>query len=349
LFDFEADEAVLLAVSARGNTRLGPGEHLPLKAYVDVTPLQQGQHQLVDDLQVMERRSLTDEQLLAEGLRSIMRLPLTCRGELIGCLCLGAISPQAFSTEHAETARQLASSLAIAIQNARLFEQVRTGQEQLRRLTRQVVTAQEEDRRRVSRELHDEAGQALTALKINLKLLQADLPPEATALRESLSEAIALTDATMDEMRRLAHALRPPALDAVGLNPTLEDLCREFSRRTHLSVEYVGTELPALPDAVTICFYRVLQESLTNAARHAQADQVRVALRHDSDGVSLWVEDNGRGFDPERVISSSNQDGGIGLLGMRERIELLGGRLEINSRPGRGTRLVACIPRRESV
>jgi PAS domain S-box-containing protein len=349
LFDFEADEAVLLAASAEGETRLGPGEHIPLEAYGDVASLRQGQYQLVDDLQVAERRSLTDEQLLAEGLRSIVRLPLLCRGELSGCLCLGAAAPQAFSTEQVETARQLAVSLAIAIQNARLFDQVRAGQEQLRRLTRQVVTAQEEDRRRVSRELHDEAGQALTALKINLELLQADLPPESRSLRQSLSEAIALTDATMDEMRRLAHTLRPPALDAVGLNPTLEDLCRDFARRTHLSVEYVGTELPALPDAVAICFYRVLQESLTNAARHARADQVRVALRHDADGVSLSVEDNGRGFDPGEVISSSNQDGGMGLLGMRERIELLGGWLEINSRPGQGTRLVACIPWRERV
>jgi two-component system NarL family sensor kinase len=110
----------------------------------------------------------------------------------------------------------------------------------------------------------------------------------------------------------------------------------------------VGTELPALPDAVTICFYRVLQESLTNAAKHAQADQIRVVLRCDADRISLTVEDNGQGFDPGGVISNSNQDGGIGLLGMRERLELLGGRLEINARPGRGTRLVASIPGRDS-
>jgi PAS domain S-box-containing protein len=347
LFDFETDEAVLLAVSAEGDTHLSPGEHIPLEAYVDVASLRRGQYQFVDDLQAMERLSLTDEQLLAEGLRSIIRLPLISRGELIGCLSLGAAAPQAFSAEHMETARQLANSLAIAIQNARLFEQVRAGQEQLRRLTRQVVTAQEEDRRRVSRELHDEAGQALTALKINLELLQADLPAEFTALRQSLSEAIALTDETMDEMRRLAHTLRPPALDAVGLNPTLEDLCRDFARRTHLSVNYVGAEVSGLPDAAAICFYRVLQESLTNVARHAHADQVQVALRCDADRVSLSVEDNGRGFDTGGVISNSNQDAGIGLLGMRERLELLGGRLEINSRPGRGTRLVAHIPWRD--
>jgi PAS domain S-box-containing protein len=349
LFDFETDEAVLLAVSAEGETRLGPGEHIPLEAYVDVAPLQRGQYQIVDDLQAMEGRSPVDEQLLAEAMCSIMRLPLICRGELIGCLCLEATAPQAFSAEHVETTRQLAVSLAIAIQNARLFEQVRAGQEQLRRLTRQVVTAQEEDRRRVSRELHDEAGQALTALKINLELLQADLPVESTALRQSLSEAIALTDETMDEMRRLAHTLRPPALDAVGLNPTLEDLCRDFARRTHLSVNYVGAEVSGLPDAAAICFYRVLQESLTNTARHAHADQVRVALRHDADRVSLSVEDNGRGFDPGGVISASSQDAGIGLLGMRERLELLGGQLEINSRPGQGTRLIASIPWREGV
>jgi PAS domain S-box-containing protein len=348
LFDFETDEAVLLAVSAEGETRLGSGEHLPLEAYGDIAPPQRGQYQIVDDLQAMEGRSPVDEQLLAEGLRSIMRLPLICRGELIGCLCLGATAPQAFRAEHVETARQLAVSLAIAVQNARLFEQVRAGQEQLRRLTRQVVTAQEEDRRRVSRELHDEAGQALTALKISLELMQADLPAQPTTLRQSLSEAIALTDETMDEIRLLAHTLRPPALDAVGLNPTLEDFCRDFARRTHLSVEYVGAEVPGLSDAATICFYRVIQESLTNVARHAHADQIRVMLSHDTDRVRLSVEDNGRGFDPGGAISASDQDAGIGLLGMRERLELLGGRLEIHSRPGQGSRLVASIPWRET-
>jgi signal transduction histidine kinase len=191
----------------------------------------------------------------------------------------------------------------------------------------------------LSRELHDEAGQALTALKISLDLIQSDLPAEAGSLRRRLGEAEAMTETTMEQIRLLAHALRPPALDTVGLNYTLEGLCCDFAERTQLSVDYVGAKLPVLPEAVNICLYRFLQEALTNVAKHAQARQVRVGLCCDAETVSLSVADDGKGFDEQSETSA-----GIGLLGMQERIELLGGKLEIESWPGRGTHLMAHIP-----
>jgi signal transduction histidine kinase len=243
--------------------------------------------------------------------------------------------------------RHVADPLAIAIQNARLFDQVRAGRERLQILSQRLVEAQEAERRRVSAELHDEAGQALTALKISLELMQSDLPPESEALRQSIREAMLLTEQTMEQVRLLARGLRPPALDTVGLNPTLEDYCRDFARVTHLAVDYSGAELPELPDAASISLYRVVQEGLTNVARHARASQVWVRLEGDANQVSLSVEDDGQGFDMEAVKRGSNHAPGIGLLGMQERLELLGGRLEITSRPGRGTRLVARIPWRE--
>jgi len=221
----------------------------------------------------------------------------------------------------------------------RVFEQVQTGRERLAWLTQQVVSAQEEERQRLSRELHDEAGQALTALKISLELIQSDLPEETGSLRQRLGEAVALTETTMEQIRLLARDLRPPALDTVGLNYTLEGLCRDFAERTQLSVDYVGAELPVLPEAVNICLYRFLQEALTNVAKHAHASQVRIALSCDAETVSLSVEDDGQGFDVQARMSR-----GIGLLGMRERIELLGGQLEVNSWPGQDTRLTARIP-----
>jgi len=215
--------------------------------------------------------------------------------------------------------------------------------ERMRWLTQRVVLAQEEERQRVSRELHDEAGQALTALKISLELIRADLPPEAAALRPNFDDVISLTDATHQQIRLLARGLRPPALDTVGLNLTLEGFCNDFARLTHLDIAYTGTETRPLPDTVNICFYRVLQEALTNVAAHAQAGRVWVELRCESDRTCLTIRDRGRGFDWQAQATSRPQ-AGIGLLGMRERLDLLGGWLDIDSVPGQGTCLTACLP-----
>jgi signal transduction histidine kinase len=171
-----------------------------------------------------------------------------------------------------------------------------------------------------------------------------DLRDESEKSHQSLQEAVTLANETLEQIRLLAQDLRPPELDVVGLNPTLEDYCHDFAERARLSIEYAGTELPALPDAVTICFYRVLQEALTNVAKHAHANHVWVALRCDADTLSLSVEDDGQGFDVPSEISVARQPRGIGLVGMRERLELLGGRLEIKSQPSHGTHLVAYAP-----
>lgn len=209
-----------------------------------------------------------------------------------------------------------------------------------RLLTQQVVSAQEEERQRLSRELHDEAGQALTALKISLDLIRSDLP-ETSPLRQRLGEAVALTDATMEQIRLLAQDLRPPALDTVGLNYAIEGLCHDFGERTQLPVDYAGVQLPVLSEAAGICLYRFLQEALTNVARHARAHQVRVTLGCDGETVGLAVEDDGQGF-----AGQAGMPVGIGLMGMQERLQLLDGRLEIESRPGQGSRLTARIPLR---
>lgn len=214
--------------------------------------------------------------------------------------------------------------------------------ERMRWLTQRVVLAQEEERQRVSRELHDEAGQALTALKISLDLIRAELPPEAAALRPNFDEAISLTDATHQQIRLLARGLRPPALDTVGLNLTLEGFCHDFARLTHLVIAYTGTEAGHLPDTVNICLYRVLQEALTNVAAHAQAEEVWVDLFCQADQICLSVQDNGRGFDWQ--AQTPGPQSGMGLPGMKERLELLGGWLQIKSKPGQGTHLTACLP-----
>jgi len=210
----------------------------------------------------------------------------------------------------------------------------------IQRLAKRVVVAQEEERRRIARELHDEAGQALTALKLGLSLIRNELP-EAETIRRNLGDAIALADETKERIRLLAHGLRPPALETVGLNLTLEALCREFGKRTQLTIRYEGVELEGLPDTVNICLYRVLQEALTNVATHAGATRVDVNLACDADDLRLVIADDGRGL----TTRTARLGLGIGLLGMQERLEMLGGRLRIDSEPGQGTRLVAHVPR----
>jgi signal transduction histidine kinase len=215
----------------------------------------------------------------------------------------------------------------------------------IHRLAKQVVYAQEDERKRLSRELHDEAGQALTALKLRLELLRADLPMDTEMLRSNLAEAIALTESTKERVRLLAHDLRPPALDTVGLNLTLEALCRDISQRTPLRARYTGCEeVKDLSDAVNICLYRVLQEALTNVVKHAWAQTIDVRLVRDGATVTLSVADDGRGFTEPPARQPPEQQGGIGLLGMSERLELLGGSLHLHSSPGQGLRLTATLP-----
>ncbi len=217
-------------------------------------------------------------------------------------------------------------------------------EEAIQKLARGLVFAEEESRKRISRELHDEAGQALTALKLSLELIGRELPVKATALRQNFAEAIALTESTKEQIRLLARGLRPPALDTLGLNRTLEAFCRDFAKQSRLAVRYKGTEVPGLLDATDICLYRTLQEALTNVVKHAQATKVEVKLAVANHAVRLLVADNGRGRTQELDKPRDEELSGIGLLGMRERLELLGGRLEVVSEPGHGLRLVAQLP-----
>lgn len=278
----------------------------------------------------------------AGDVRSWLGVPLLAGGWVIGLCSLNHSAPHHFTDEHRVLAETLAAQAAIAIQNARWFDELRASREQLRLLTKRVVSAQEEERQRVSRELHDEAGQALTALKMSLDLIWAELPPALTMVSQSLEEAIELTDETMERIRLLAHDLRPPALDTLGLNAALEGLCHEFSARTRLPTTYEGVDPLLLPDAVAISLYRFVQEALTNVVKHANANQVQVVLRLDAGRLCLLVADDGQGFQMEEQAQSAS--GGIGLLGMSERLALLGGELHVESAPGKGTRLIAYAP-----
>jgi signal transduction histidine kinase len=212
--------------------------------------------------------------------------------------------------------------------------------EAIAEVARRVVMAQEEERHRVSRELHDEAGQALVALKLSLSLLTAEAD-DPEAIRAGLVEAVSLVESTREQIRLLAHALRPPTLDELGLSDTLEEFCRDFARRTDLQISYTGTLKLEPEDAVRISLYRFLQEALANVAAHAHAQNVDVVLRGGDTLIALWVRDDGVGMDPALITKSRR---GLGIAGMRERIELLSGTMWVLSTPGKGVHVIARLP-----
>lgn len=208
-------------------------------------------------------------------------------------------------------------------------------------VARRVVIGQEEERKRVARGLHDEAGQAMAALKISLQLLREDPECDEVGVGDKLGAAIELLDETWEQIRLVARDLRPPALDTIGLNDTLDDFCSQFAMRTRLQINYQGEDVSDIADAQEVSLYRLLQEALANAAMHAQASKIEVALRRNHAGVQLTVSDDGDGMD-HGILDDENRRG-LGVVGMRERIETLGGRFAIDS-DARGTTIVATLP-----
>lgn len=201
---------------------------------------------------------------------------------------------------------------------------------ELRRLSQQLVQAQEEERKSISRELHDEIGQMLTGLKMELANLEEFRNSPGDEFGRHLAETKAITEQTMRSVRDLAMGLRPSMLDDLGLEPALRWQAREFSRHSGIpvSIEADG-DLGRLSESVRTCIYRVVQESLTNCARHAQASNIQIDVHANQDLIEITVKDDGKGFDPKRASGS-----GLGLVGMQERIKKLGGTLAISSQKG---------------
>lgn len=220
-----------------------------------------------------------------------------------------------------------------------LLARLEANEGEFRRLGRSVWKVQEEERRRLARELHDGIGQNLTALKHRLALLATELGPHQAALRERVEGAIMLCASTLEDTRQLSRLLRPPILDDLGLEPALRWLARSVGEGAGLEVDLHLEPLAALDEEAQTLLFRVAQESLNNAAKHAQAQRVSVELSSNGGWITLRIADDGCGFGQD----AQTQDGS-GLGGMRERLRLHGGRFELESRPGAGTQVTATIP-----
>ena len=228
--------------------------------------------------------------------------------------------------------------LRLEKQSAVRYQQVVHAQSELKELSARLVKAQEDERRAISRELHDEVGQSLSALLMELGNLAAVAPRNLEPLQRHLESIRRLAESSVKVARNMALLLRPSMLDDFGLVPALEWHAREVSKRTGMAVS-VDAETVAddLPDDHNTCVYRVVQEALHNCARHAEARSVRIRVRQDTGRIVLSIQDDGKGFDARHIR-------GLGLVGMEERVNHLGGAFQVKSEPGHGTLLLVELP-----
>jgi len=219
----------------------------------------------------------------------------------------------------------------------RLYQESLRHQEDLRRLSRKMMEVSEQTMRQLARELHDDLGQALTAVKIQLGFIDRELPGNSP-LRTQVGEARDQIGTVLQSVRNLAQLLRPAVLDDLGVVAAMQSYVASFSERTRIPVE-LETPPPEtrLPRRLEVTLYRVLQEALTNVARHARAEHVRVQLQVTNGTVRLQIADDGCGFDGARTLHLQSQEHGMGVIGMRERVANYGGRFVIVSQPGAGT------------
>ena len=273
--------------------------------------------------------------------RSLWGVPLSVAGKGTGVLHLG------FSQEYHCLPRELKLLEAIsercahAIEKAQLIEELHDREEQIRRLGEHMLTVEEEERRRISRELHDEVGQSMLVIRLYLEMVQSDLPACAKHLNPKLEDTRRLTEQTIQEMRRLISDLSPNVLEQLGLPASIRQCVTNFSRTFSGKVRLRMTRVDNLPRGSQIMLYRLVQECFSNVIKHSCAENVALNLSRSKGFVKMKMHDDGVGFDVEEAAQKHES---FGLSGMRERVALLGGKIEIQSSPGKGTRVEIAIP-----
>ncbi|HYL36700.1 MAG TPA: GAF domain-containing sensor histidine kinase [Bryobacteraceae bacterium] len=280
-------------------------------------------------------------------------IPLAARGRTAGVMQFGFSRPYEWLPREQELLAAAAERCLMAAEKARLMEDLAASEEQIRQLAEHMLHVEEMERRRISRELHDEAGQSLLCIRLQMELLEQALPVEHTEWISKLREARDLTERTILEMRRLIAALSPAVLEQLGLAAALRQLVNRFRRLHPIRVRLMVSRLHRLPQHTEIIVYRLVQECCNNIAKHAAASNVNISVRSADGWVRLAVEDNGVGFKVEEALARKDA---FGLSGMRERVALLGGRFEIRSHPsdgnelrerkskGRGTKILISLP-----
>lgn len=275
---------------------------------------------------------------------SHVTVPIVSRERVLGVLSVASEDASAFSPAEVKLLEAVGQQLGIAVENARLWDDLREKERVRGQLLEKVISAQEEERKRIARELHDDTGQALTSLMVGLRAASDACAPATRAQFEQLRDIAA---ETLQSVKRLARELRPAALDDLGLAAALERYVANYRLTYGLNadLQMTGFQNDArVPAESELALYRIVQEALTNVAKHARAQNVSIVVARKPASVVAVIEDDGQGFDAHAVLMSPHEETKLGLHGMRERAELLGGQLQIESTPGQGSSVFVEIP-----
>jgi len=308
---------------------------------------QSGKAVLVEDISTDPRAAWLN-LISTEGLKAFISVPLRAKDTVLGVLNVSSHSPRHFTKDDMHLLHAIGDQVGVAIEQAELYARLRKERENYRRLARHMLKAQEEERGRVARELHDETSQSLTGLSLNMQALldiasASDFGDEA--FKAKLKQAHNITLQLGSEISKIMKSLRPTALDSLGLGPAIRQYAESRLQPMGINVlvNYEGIE-ERFPSEVEFGLYRIAQGSIANIAWHSQAKNAVINLRRTSYELTMQIEDDGSGFDASRPIEVDESGRGRGLFSMKERASLLGGTCDIQSQIGKGTRIIAKVP-----
>ncbi|MFC2010858.1 GAF domain-containing protein [Chloroflexota bacterium] len=277
--------------------------------------------------------------------RSCISLPIKSEDNILGTLSLASYTSERFDSETTRMLSIISGALGIALENSRATQSIKEANKVREQLLEKLISAQEEERRRIARELHDEASQSLAALALNLENISDDLPVKYRDARTRLTTLKEQAIQTLGSVRNLALELRPSALDDLGLTKATEWFTKDYLNKRGIDTEIKITDsIAKLPPYTETMLFRIVQEALTNVVKHAGASKVKLTLELSSSKVNMQIEDNGKGFESELVFGGDRSQQTLGIHGMAERVALLGGTFSIRSQPGIGTYICVEVP-----
>ncbi len=306
---------------------------------------QSGQPMLLEDI-FTDHGAAYPELVNIEGLHAFVSIPLIAKGETLGVLNIASHEASKFFPQHIQILNSIAAHLTITIENARLHQEVQLKDESRGELLGEIFSIQEEERRRIARELHDETSQALASLAANLEAASGMLPAGATKVDMILRKSQKISVNILDEIHKLIYELRPLLLDDLGLVAAVRWLAENNLKTAGVTVNFkTAGRIRRLDPKLETILFRVIQEAINNIVRHAHARKSGVSLHFKKSAISVHIRDDGRGFDVQEAITSKDRPRGLGLLGMKERVEMVNGILDIQSHPeGGGTIIKIDIP-----
>ncbi len=314
--------------------------------------VREGRYDVCNDIASDPRMAPWREPGLARGFRSSAAFPLRVGSHVVGVLTVYADRPGFFTSEETDLLESLAGDLSFAldfmdreVKRRQAEGALRESEERLRYLASQLLHAQENERRRVALELHDDLGQALMVLKLQLRAIERTVPSDQWRTREECSHSLEYLNGVIDNVRRLSRNLRPAVLEDLGLSAGLRSLTEEFLAYHEIDISLEMDDIEGLfSREEEINIYRIFQETLTNIAKHAQARRVKLVIKRQADSVIFKVVDDGVGFDLEQVLGRDPATKGLGLAALEERVHMLGGTQTILTQERRGTEVSFTVP-----